>query len=149
MKKKKLILLFISLFWIGFIFFNSLQEAIESSAISSPIVDLVYNLLEKINININYLTLSYIIRKFAHVFEYTILGTLIILNFIENKLTTKYCLSYGFASSVLVATTDEIIQTYVEGRSGSVIDVGYDSLGIIIGMVIVVLIYRFKSKRRY
>lgn len=130
-----------------FIIGNSLQNAESSSGISIPIVDFFYNILQKINININYLTLSYIIRKGAHVFEYMILGILMILNLFETKLSNKYCLMYAFFISLLVAITDEIIQTFVGGRTGLVEDVGFDTLGIVLGISIVGLVLLWINKK--
>ena len=146
--KKRNVLYGLTIVWLVFIFWNSFQSAAESSGISSPIVDFVYNSLLKINIKFNYKTLSIIIRKSAHVFEYMILGILMILNFFETKLSDKYCLLYAFFVSMLIAITDEIIQTYVGGRAGMVLDVGFDTLGISLGIILVCLVQLWINKKR-
>jgi VanZ family protein len=146
--KRRIILIVCMIVWIAFIFYNSLQPATDSSALSSPIVNFIYNLLQKVKIDINYLTLTTIVRKSAHVFEYVILSLFVTQVFYESHLSTKYFLLYSFLIPLIVAITDEIIQTFVTGRSGSIIDVGFDSLGIIIGVFIILLIHKmFKRKK--
>ena len=121
--KRRIILIVCMIVWIAFIFYNSLQPATDSSALSSPIVNFIYNLLQKVKIDINYLTLTTIVRKSAHVFEYVILSLFVTQVFYESHLSTKYFLLYSFLIPLIVAITDEIIQTFVTGRSGSIIDV--------------------------
>lgn len=146
--KRRIILIVCMIVWIAFIFYNSLQPATDSSALSSPIVNFIYNLLQKVKIDINYLTLTTIVRKSAHVFEYVILSLFVTQVFYESHLSTKYFLLYSFLIPLIVAITDEIIQTFVTGRLGSIIDVGFDSLGIIIGVFIILLIHKmFKRKK--
>lgn len=146
--KRKIILLISILAWVIFILYNSLQPGSNSNAMSTPIVTFFYDILQKIKINIDYLTLSTIIRKGAHVFEYLILSLLVTKLFYDSSLSTKYFLIYSFLISLLVSITDETIQTFVRGRSGSITDVGIDSIGIIAGILIVIWIHKIIRKRK-
>ena len=62
-----------------------------------------------------------ILRKLAHVAEYAILGVLLA------RATPPPLVAVALAG--LYAVTDELHQTFVEGRHGSPLDVGIDTLG--------------------
>lgn len=96
--------------WCGIIFYFS---SIPSFRISYGIWDLI-------------------LRKIAHMAEFGILAFLFYkaLN-PENKPQTKTALIWAFVFSFLYAVLDEIHQGFIEGRVGSVLDVGIDSMGII------------------
>ena len=49
---------------------------------------------------------------------------------------------------VVYASTDEIHQTFIIGREGSIRDVCIDSLGGLIGIAILIFINRYLSNRK-
>ena len=81
-----------------------------------------------------------IIRKGAHLSIYTLVGILI-MSFIS---TYEIHLKYKFLISILVgliyAISDEIHQSFIPGRTASVIDVGIDTLGVVLGIILVLII---------
>ena len=81
-----------------------------------------------------------IIRKGAHLSIYTLVGILI-MSFIS---TYKIHLKYKFLISIFVgliyACSDEIHQSFIPGRTASVIDVGIDTLGVVLGIILILII---------
>ena len=95
-----------------------------SSNQSGVIVDCV---LEITGDAFNKEVLHIFIRKLAHFTIFSILGLLWSLTFLKFKLNKYYL--YGIIVVILVASIDETIQTFIDGRVGSI----YDSLLDIIG----------------
>lgn len=143
MKKKVLITMVI--IWIIFIFFNSLQNAQVSASQSGRVVGFLYDLFTKVGIDVDISTLSTWIRKLAHIFEYFILALLITLIFFETNLPISYKYIYSFTIPLLIAIADEYIQTMVPGRSGLVVDVLIDSIGITLGVGLLMIIRLFRK----
>lgn len=131
MQKNKISLLLVIL-WMIFIFVMSSFDATSSSNQSNFIVDIITSI---INIKDTGL-LSLIIRKLAHFIEYFILGILVI-NFI-----TRYDkkIIIAILLCIIYATSDEIHQIFVPGRSCQITDIMIDSLGSIMGIYLCKLI---------
>lgn len=131
MIKNKISLLLVIL-WMIFIFVMSSFDATSSSNQSNFIVDIITSI---INIKDTGL-LSLIIRKLAHFTEYFILGILVI-NFI-----TRYDkkIIIAILLCIIYATSDEIHQIFVPGRSCQITDIMIDSLGSIMGIYLCKLI---------
>jgi VanZ family protein len=72
-------------------------------------------------------TWDLILRKAAHMTEYTILAGLL------RRATASY--GWAFALAVAYAASDEFHQTFVRGRHGSPVDVGIDAIGITLGLM--------------
>lgn len=127
MPKNKISLLLVIL-WMIFIFVMSSFDASSSSNQSNFIIDIITSI---INIKDTGL-LSLIIRKLAHFIEYFILGILVI-NFI-----TRYDkkIIIAILLCIIYATSDEIHQIFVPGRSCRVMDILLDSFGSISGIII-------------
>jgi VanZ family protein len=72
-----------------------------------------------------------IIRKMAHVTEYFLLGLLLYRAFKSDSkgLTVWRFAAFALAVVALYASTDEFHQTFVAGRTPSIIDVGIDTFG--------------------
>jgi VanZ family protein len=79
-----------------------------------------------------------VLRKFAHVTEYAILGFLL-LRAIGREVPA---LLVGIA----YAATDELHQHFVAGRHGSPVDVLIDTVGLLIGTVLVSRVF-LQSRR--
>jgi|SRR5690554_3386485 len=146
MRRKVLIVL--STIWICFIFFNSFQTGVESGAISGSVVNWIYNILLSLKIEVDPSVLSIMIRKGAHIFEFFVLGILMTLIFLEFKLQDKYRIIYSFSLSLLIAVIDETIQTFIPGRSGNIVDVLIDTIGIVLGIGLIILINLFNSRKK-
>lgn len=108
-------------------------------AISDKSIEENQNLIEQ---------LDKIVRKLAHYSIYT-LGGFLIMNYAyttEKNLKQKilFSISIGF----LCAITDEIHQLFVSERTARIFDVGIDTLGVMTGILIYILIRRLFEKIR-
>jgi VanZ family protein len=73
-------------------------------------------------------TWDLVLRKLAHAGEYALLGLLL------QRATRRP--SLALLLGVLYAISDELHQHFVEGRVGSVLDVGIDAVGLAIGVAL-------------
>jgi len=135
---KRKIWITITIIWVAFIFYNSTRTGYESSNASGIFVNTLNFLLNKININIDLNTLSLIIRKGAHFFEYFILA-IFSYNIVKTYDYKKGKILYDKVSifsylivlifCVLIAASDEFVQGFISGRARSLFDVVIDFLG--------------------
>lgn len=148
------------------IFIFSAQPAVTSSAMSSPLaqmlVKLFYPSYDRMGAH-EQTTLvdiwSFIVRKGAHLAEYTLLGSLILLAIGSVRSTrsgSPMCSAIccgklpliAICAGAFYAATDELHQRFVPGRSGQLSDLLLDSVGVVTGVLIVLLIAQIKSARR-
>ena len=111
--------------WISFIFYMSSQPSEESSKSSSRIVDMVLNTLNLDKSKEEVLTV--IVRKGAHFTEYLILSGLVTATY--GAFTDKRNYSFILLMCILVALSDEFLQSFIRGRSSEVKDVLVDFSG--------------------
>src|SRR5574344_1718614 len=132
--KKKVILVII---WMIVIFMFSNQSANVSTGQSNVIVNALMNLFGNIP------NLSFIVRKCAHFTEYLILGLLVynMIRCTEFKLKDMLLISILICS--MYATSDEIHQLFIDGRSCQVFDVLIDTMGSLSGIII----YKLSKER--
>jgi len=132
---KKILTLLCFIVWMGFIFWNSLQTGTESSETSGRIVSFLMRMTPEW---LSEETLSLIVRKAAHVFEFAVLGWLglqtIGLWLPKTGIWTLAIIA--FLVSLTAAGSDEAIQLGVEGRSGAFSDVLIDAIGIVLGLLV-------------
>ncbi len=135
------------LIWIAFIFFLSSGQAsaAQTSRFIRPLLDLFLSSLalpETIDL------IHAGIRKLAHLFIYAVAGILAIRAFRGSmpQPTTVQTLS-ALSLVLLVATIDEINQSFDPTRTGSPFDVAIDLAGGIIGVAGVLLMSRLRPKR--
>jgi len=86
---------------------------------------------------------DFILRKIAHVLEYTILTFFFLRAFSKEKLNLGRIMIFSIIFSVFYALTDEYHQTFVQGRQGKFRDVGIDSVGILL----TALIWYYKNRK--
>lgn len=129
--------------WMLFIFYMSHQPATISTSTSGFFVDMLRSLF---SLSDGYIDiLQTIIRKGAHMSEYAILAILLYYGFIHYNIKNTYIVS--FIATVLYACSDEFHQLFIPGRSGAILDVGIDSIGVFIGLFFVWIFYRYTKKR--
>lgn len=121
--------LIISILITLFIWMNSLLPASVSSAQSGFIVGIADNLLSCVGIHLDVDTLHIIIRKFAHFFEFFILGISLTIYMIKEEKNIYHVIWIG----LFVALIDESIQFFINGRAASIFDVMLDFIGVCIG----------------
>lgn len=89
---------------------------------------------------------QHLLRKLAHFMEFTCLGiclSWLIRMMLSGKWEQYYLPLMG---GVLVACADETIQIFVPGRGPGIKDVGIDTLGVILGIVLISLYTCIKTK---
>lgn len=123
-----------ALIWMIFIFMESAMPGDASSSQSHAIVDFLYTLF---SIPFQYQDMiSFIVRKCAHMCEYMILILLLYYGFQKNKIQHLYL---PFLISLIYACSDEFHQLFIAGRAGQIQDVMIDSIGILIGFLIIMI----------
>ncbi len=70
-----------------------------------------------------------ILRKGAHMTEYAVLAVLLV------RALDRY--GWALVAAIAYAASDEFHQTFVRGRHGSPVDVGIDTIGMLVGLGIV------------
>ena len=113
-----------------FIFSNSLKNSEMSHADSNVIVEIVEEIADTIHPD-NTLNWNYIVRKSAHLFEFCVLGILVMLLAVQRKRERGTAVVCALLYVVFIASTDEFIQRFT-GRSSRLADVGIDVLGALI-----------------
>ena len=79
---------------------------------------------------------DFIFRKIAHITEYGIL-TFLFFRAVAQNFSFKKSIVYAAFFSITFAFTDEYHQLFVFGRSGSIIDVFIDNLGIFLAAFLI------------
>ena len=160
MNKKAIVLLILVILWMGFIFYMSNNSGDDSGSKSKNIIMFIVDKYDKITNaskeRIEYhkseefiKEANYYFRKVCHFSEYFIFGILLFIFLIVlNHSTLLKCSLFSIGISILYAASDEFHQTLVNGRSGQVRDVLIDSLGAIVGTLLVTIIYIFIRKRQ-
>jgi VanZ family protein len=94
-------------------------------------------------------TIHFFVRKTAHLTEYFIMSLLLFHSF-RNTLQFQRnwrLVFYSFLIVIFVAAADEFHQSFVMSRTSSVIDIGIDIAGGILGLVICLEFYRLRRIR--
>ena len=150
-----LILLLLCTFFIIFVF--SSQNGDTSGGISTRITERIleksnrYNALEEEQKNKVSNRIEKIIRKIAHFSIYAMVGFLLMGLLSTYKLKNKWRIVITILIGILYAISDEFHQSFSPGRAPKVTDIYIDTLGIIFGMLIILLIreiyHRYNTKK--
>lgn len=128
------------------IFYFSSQNASASTEVSDGFIKNVSEFIIKIlkleNVTAVTVTdtLSFIVRKMAHIFLYAVLGISFHISYYFNIKNNFLVLS--FISGLIYSISDEIHQVFVPGRSGKITDVFIDSIGLVLGIFVIYLIIK-------
>lgn len=143
---KRVFLSIMTVFMIGFIFYNSSLSADDSTVHSTGVRELINNLLSTLNIDV--VLSENFVRKCAHFAEYSVLGTLLFFTVKSyiNKLDLKITIS--LILGLVTACIDEIIQLFSAGRSGQFSDVILDFFGVCTAVLLFYFIFKCASKRK-
>ena len=129
-----------------FIWDNSLQNGGTSDGFSLIFAEWLAPIADKLGFYGNIWTLNRIVRKLAHLTEFTILGGVlyvVLRRYIEYGTVVK-----TIGVGIVIACLDEFIQLFSPGRSSQVFDVLIDTIGIIIGILVVKLAYYISHDKR-
>lgn len=127
-----------------FIWDNSMQNGGSSDGFSLIFAETFAHIVNKLGFHGNIWTLNRIVRKLAHLTEFTILGG--VLYAILRRYITYGTVIKTIGLGMLIASLDEFIQLFSPGRSSQISDVLIDTVGVIIGILIVKLAYYIKYK---
>lgn len=143
---KRWILYIVLCLIVFFIWDNSLQNGGTSDGFSLIFAKWIAPLANKLGFYGNIWALNRIIRKLAHLTEFTILGGVlyvVLRRYIEYGTVVK-----TIVVGIVIASLDEFIQLFSLGRSSQLSDVLIDTVGIIIGISVVKLTYYISHDKR-
>lgn len=153
LKYKDKVLIILAIIWMGVIFMFSAQVSDESKSSSNKVTSAVVNTvisIKKENISEEKRQKiiedkTFIVRKSAHFTEYFILGLILILYLqTKEKLAPKYII-LAIIFCVLYATSDEIHQLFVNGRSCKIMDILIDTCGSSLAILGFTSIYKITT----
>lgn len=136
----RIVLIILIILWAVLVFGMSNQQGNESSGLSRKITALFFKTEEQIALVEPY------VRKIAHFSEYAIGGILFLSLFLTYDWTNKKRITISILLGIWYAILDEVHQLFVPERSGNVIDVLIDSLGICFGVCFMMIIYKIYKK---
>ena len=143
---KRWILYIVLCLIVFFIFDNSLQNGGNSDGFSLIFAEWLTPVAHKLGFHGNIWALNRVVRKLAHLTEFTILGGIlyvILRRYIEYGTVVK-----TIGVGIVIASLDEFIQLFSLGRSSQLSDVLIDTVGIIIGISVVKLTYYISHDKR-
>lgn len=124
---------------------SSLMDAEKSSAFSGFVGNLISSLIPAADAGQGG-TGHGLLRKLGHFTEFCSLGLLLswLVGMVMNGKWQVFVLP--LAAGILVACLDETIQLFVPGRAGQITDVGIDTLGCALGIVLINVRKQIKIK---
>ena len=128
-----------------FIWDNSMQNGGSSDGFSLLFAEIFAHIVNKLGFHGNIWTLNRIVRKLAHLTEFTILGSL--LYTILRRYITYGTVIKTIGLGMFIASLDEFIQRFSPGRSSQFSDILIDTVGVVIGILVAKLIYYIRYKR--
>ena len=143
---KRWILYIVLCLIVFFIWDNSLQNGGNSDGFSLIFAEWLAPIADKLGFYGNIWALNRIVRKLAHLTEFTILGGVlyvVLRRYIEYGTVVK-----TIVVGIVIASLDEFIQLFSLGRSSQLSDVLIDTVGIIIGILVVKLTYYISHDKR-
>ena len=136
------------------IFRFSSQDGQTSSSLSKEVTEKVTKRINKIQ-NLeeterkNVLSrIEKIIRKIAHFSLYTIVGILLMSLACTYEFTEFKRGGISFLIGLMYACLDELHQFFISERSAQMTDVMIDSMGVLFGILLVMLIYKIYTSRK-
>lgn len=126
--------------WMIFIFIMSNTNGNDSSSQSNFFANIILQF-----INIDKETLTFLIRKLAHMSEYAILALFTYYALIKIAFNKRIIFQITFLISFLYACSDEFHQLFISGRSGQFTDIIIDSTGC---LIMLLFLYLWQSSRR-
>ena len=125
--------------WMIFIFIMSNTNCNDSSSQSNFFANIILQF-----INIDKETLTFLIRKLAHMSEYAILALFTYYALIKIAFNKRIIFQITFLISFLYACSDEFHQLFISGRSGQFTDIIIDSTGC---LIMLLFLYLWQKKK--
>lgn len=147
MKKISIVLV---LLWMSTIFYFSNQPATISTTQSDKVINTINIMVKENRVMKSILNklydskgASFIIRKSAHMISYGLLASLLFIAIYSHRKYISVSFKYAFTISLLYAVSDEIHQYFVPGRACMLQDVLIDCIGMLIGLTLISVLYKF------
>ena len=129
------------------IFGFSSQNGEESGNLSKSIITKIADILNIEDNRKNFIDVGEkVIRKLAHFGIYTLLGIWSICFLLTFNIKEKFQIAITSIWGFAYALTDEFHQSFSFGRHASINDVIIDTLGVIFGLLLVLLVLKIKEK---
>ena len=132
--------------FLGFIFFNSMQDSVASDAQSDSVKGVLQSFFDWLHIDSG--TATFLVRKAGHLLEFFVLGCLLC---VDIRILTRNWWARIFAPlffGILFPVLDETIQLFTPGRSSEVRDVLIDFCGVCIGVAVATTILALLFDRK-
>lgn len=139
--------IFMSMQIFGFSSKTAEESSSTSEKIARQVIEIIDNVIEidEIKKEEMFHTVHFLIRKSAHFAEFSLL-TLLVFFLAKSYGLKKYnCAIISLVYCLIFASTDEIHQLYVSGRSGEVRDVFLDFCGGVFSNVYILVGFKIKS----
>ncbi len=128
------------------IFQFSSQNGEKSGSLSEKLAELVMQQLPIEETQQSLKKTESIIRKMAHFSIYTLLGFLLMSFVSTYHLKEDKRIVISLLIGILYAITDEIHQKFVPGRSCQITDVIIDSMGVLLGILLLLMLCEIHKK---
>lgn len=124
------------LFWLYFIFSNSMSSATESSEQSTKVVEFTQKIVSTFDKDA--VVEPSAIRTSAHFFEFFVLGGIYYVGTYLLEKRSHFMVSLSIGISLLTALVDETLQLSSPGRGAEVTDVWVDFLGALCAHFVII-----------
>ncbi len=146
---KKVISIVLVLIWMGIIFSMSCSNGEHSGGMSRKVIVIATEVLTDIKDGTEEMNrivdkYQFVVRKGAHFAEYFILSVLV-MNMLYTLGVNRKIVIISVLICIVYAASDELHQSFIDGRSGNLIDVMWDSSAGLIGSS---LFYMIKTRRK-
>ena len=150
-EKRNVILTLLPVLLLAGIIFSFSAQTADQSGNASRRLTVFFGAVFHIRSEQQLAKLDPVIRQMAHFAEYCAFGFFLRLHLLARQVmkgtTGKNVLPFCMLIGILYAVSDEIHQMFVPGRSAQMIDVFVDSLGVLVGSLLLMLIVRGVSER--
>lgn len=134
-----IIMIIISIFIVAFIFSQSLLPGKVSGEESGRVLRFLNGILTQIGMS-PFLTHSFV-RTAAHFSEFAALGTSLFFTTISFGKNCLYSAVVSLSTSLIVASADECIQLFSEGRAFQLSDILTDFLGAFLAVLLIYSVF--------
>ena len=143
----KIISLILLIVWLSLIFYFSNQNGSVSENSSNFVINLLNIVFKNFNLDIKSIeSISFIIRKLAHMFLYFVLYLLFYYTMYQFNIKKRKNLSLVFC--LFYAISDEFHQLFIPNRSFQIFDIFIDMLGTFFSYLTLFIKNRLNSKRK-
>ncbi len=138
-----LIVMLLGTFYIIFGF--SSQNGEESSGVSRKVTEIIAEKILRLSDNEKEEAMDRmegVIRKIAHFSIYTLVGLLLMGVLSTYNIDEMKKIYITMVIGIIYATSDEIHQSFIPGRSAKLTDVMIDTMGVAVGMCLILLLLK-------